>query len=422
MNRRVRRIPLRRLRLACLALLVAMEGVACGGGSQAPTGPPDIDPTVASLEIVVVSPSLLIHETALLSVKARNADGAEVPTPSQLQWTSSDEAIARVEASGSESGVVTALRRGTVTIHVRGGGIDAAMLLSVKARVAIRWANSPLPVYVAIAETLQLAARFVDVNGARIDERTSGRPSVTWASGNPGVASVSSTGLVVGLRTGLAAITATSSDGVGTMDVTVTDLIAGLPATVRFAHAAPGRGPLTFVPSQGAPVTLAFGESVEVPIVSGTFSFHVDGLGPEGLNQSWTIRGGDHVALYGTEYGTAALWIEEASVPSDSGLVRFVNGAGPPNWALTLFLGAPGVEVAESRLINCYYDPLTSTEYVRVPAGEFDVMGGGKNLFFNPSGVENARLRATATSGRAVTYVLTGDSPQTARLLAFPDF
>jgi hypothetical protein len=272
---------------------------------------------------------------------------------------------------------------------------------------------------VAIGEALQFEAFFVDVNGATIDET----PSVDlWTSSDPDVADVNSIGNVIGLRTGHATITAWNSDGRATMDVTVTDVIARLPATVRFAHAADGRGPVTFVPSQGAPVTLAFGESVEVPVVSGSFRVQVDGLGPEGSNQSWTIRGGDHVALYGTEYGTAALWIEEASVPADSGLVRFVNGAGPPNWALTLFLGAPGVEVAESRLINCYYDPLTSTEYVRVPAGEFDVMGGGKDLFFNPSGVENARLRATATSGRAVTYVLTGDSPQTARLLAFPDF
>jgi hypothetical protein len=395
-----------------------MEGVACGGGSQAPTGPSDIDATVASLEIVV-SPSLLVHEMALLTVKARNADGAVVPTPPQLQWTSSDEAIARVEASGPGSGVATAVRRGTVTINVRAGSVDASVSLSVKARVTIRLIPPDLEASVAIGEALQFEAFFVDVNGATIDET----PSVdAWTSSDPDVADVNSIGNVIGLRTGHATITAWNSDGRATMDVTVTDVIARLPATVRFAHAADGRGPVTFVPSQGAPVTLAFGESVEVPVVSGSFRVQVDGLGPEGSNQSWTIRGGDHVALYGTEYGTAALWIEEASVPADSGLVRFVNGAGPPNWALTLFLGAPGVEVAESRLINCYYDPLTSTEYVRVPAGEFDVMGGGKDLFFNPSGVENARLRATATSGRAVTYVLTGDSPQTARLLAFPDF
>jgi hypothetical protein len=72
-------------------------------------------------------------------------------------------------------------------------------------------------------------------------------------------------------------------------------------------------------------------------------------------------------------------------------------------------------------LINCYFDPLASTEYVRVPAGAFDVIGGGKDLLSNPGAVET-RVRATAKSGGAVTYVLAGDSPQQARVVAFPDF
>jgi hypothetical protein len=394
-----------------------MEGVACGGGSQAPTGPSDIDATVASLEIVV-SPSLLVHEMALLTVKARNADGAVVPTPPQLQWTSSDEAIARVEASGPGSGVATAVRRGTVTINVRAGSVDASVSLSVKARVTIRLIPPDLEASVAIGEALQFEAFFVDVNGATIDET----PSVdAWTSSDPDVADVNSIGNVIGLRTGHATITAWNSDGRATMDVTVTDVIARLPATVRFAHAADGRGPVTFVPSQGAPVTLAFGESVEVPIVSGSFRVQVDGLGPVGSDQSFVIRGGDHLAMYGTGVGTAALWISEVSVPADSGLVRFLEGS-PSNWGFTLFLGAPGAEVAERRLINCYFDPGHSTEYVRVPAGEFDVIGGGKDLLSNPSAVDITRVRATAMSGRAVTYVLAGDSPQTARVVAFPDF
>ncbi|HET6360771.1 MAG TPA: Ig-like domain-containing protein [Gemmatimonadota bacterium] len=409
------------LRLACLALLVAMEGVACDGGSHAPTGPLDCTSPdcskVVSLEIVAPR-SLLVNEAALFTVRARNADGVVVRTPPELQWASSDEAIARVEATGAGSGVVTARRRGTVMINVSAGNVDASVSLSVKARVIIRLTPPDLEASVAIGEALQFEAFFVDVNGATIDET----PSVdAWTSSDPDVADVNSIGNVIGLRTGHATITAWNSDGRATMDVTVTDVIARLPAKVRFAHAADGRGPVTFVPSQGAPVTLAFGESVEVPIVSGPFGVHVDGLGTDGSDQSWVIRGGDHLALYGTGVGTAGLWISEVSVPADSGLVRFLEGS-PSNWGFTLFLGAPGAEVVESRLINCYFDPGHSTEYVRVPAGAFDVIGGGKDLLVNPSAVDITRVRSSAMSGRAVTYVLAGDSPQTARVLAFPDF
>lgn len=385
-----------------------------------------IDATVASLEIVA-PPSLLVNESALLAVTARNADGVEVPIPRPLQWASSDEAIARVDVG--RAAVVTALRRGTVAINVSAGSVDASVSLSVTARVVI--GRPPFgqftSVDIATGDNLQFGAFFVDVNGATIDET----PSVTWASRNPQVAGVSSTGRVIGLQTGGSTITARNSEGVGTMEVRVTDVVAGLPAKVRLAHVAGGYGPLTFVPSQGAPVTLSFGESVEVPIVSGTFQVHVDGLrtdgpwGPFTSEYSWLVRGGDHVEVFGTSNaGLTGSWINEASVPAGSGLVRFVQGTGPPNFAGVVLLGAPGATAAESRLIHCYFDPYEFTGYISLPAGELDVLMGDKGLFFNLSDAAavRARGRVTVTPGRAVTYVITGESPETMRLLAFPDF
>ena len=381
-----------------------------------------LDATVVSLELVA-PPSLLVNESALLKATARNADGAEVPT--QLQWASSDEAIARIDFGRAP--VVTALRRGTVTINVSAGGVDASVSLSVRARVVI--GRPPFGHFtsaeIAIGDDLPYAAFFVDVNGATIDEV----PSVTWASLNPHVASVSSTGRVIGLQTGRSTITARNSDGVGTLEVQVTDVVAGLPAQFRLAHAAVGYGPLTFVTSQGASVTLAMGESVVVPIRSGTFTLRVDGLRSDGpwpveSQRFWLVRGGDRLKVFGTRGGlTGGILFDETSVPADSGLVRFVQATGPPSFAGVVFLGAPGATAALGRLINCYFDPGDWTEYVGVPAGELDVIMGDKGLFFDPgSGAETARGRITVTPGRAVTYVLAGESPQTMRLLAFPDF
>lgn len=386
-----------------------------------------IDATVASLAIVA-PPSLLVNESALLTVKARNADGAEVPVPipSQLRWASTDESIARVDFGRAP--VVTALRRGSVTINVSAGSIDASMSLIITARVAIGrppFRGHLTSTAIAIGDELQFAALFVDVNGATIDET----PSVKWASGNPNVASVSSTGRVIGFRTGGTTITARNSDGVGTMEVRVTDVIAGLPAKIRLAHAAGGYGPLTLVPSQGASVTLRLGESVEVPIESGTFNVHVDGLRSDGPWQltsesSWLVRDGDHLEVFGTSNaGLTGRWANDATVPADSGLVRFVQGTGPPNFAGVVLLGAPGATAAASRLIHCYFDPYEFTDYISLPAGELDVIMGDKGLFFDLSDAAvRARGRITVTPGRAITYVLTGESPQTMRLLAFPDF
>lgn len=399
-------------KLACLTLVLA--AVRCESDTGSPVEVPDA--TVASLEIVA-PPSLLVNESALLTVTARNADGAEVPTPPQLLWASSDGAIARVGVGRAP--VVTALRRGTVTVTASAGSVDASVSLSVKARVRIRRLNSPyLAAIVAVSESLQFAAYFIDVNGGAIDET----PTVTWTSGNSDVVSVSPTGLAIGLQTGEATIIATNSDGRATMDITVTDVIVGLPAKVRLAHVAGGYGPLTFVPSQGASVTLSFGESIEVSIVSGTFRVLVEGLHQD-AEGSWFIREGDHLEVFGTSWGVTGWWINEARLPADLGLVRFVQGTGPPNFALVVLLGTPGATVPESSLINCYFDPLVITDYVRVPAGEHDVIMGGKGLFLNQIlARETARGRVTVAPGRAVTYVLAGDSPQTMRLLAFPAF
>jgi uncharacterized protein YjdB len=369
-----------------------------------------VDATVASLEIEA-PPSLLVNESASLAATARNADGVEVPTP-QLLWTSSDEAIARVDFGRDP--VVTALRRGTATITVGDGSVEATASLSVRARVVIGLSDfSPgySPSEIALGDDLRYAAFFVDVDGAAIDET----PSVTWASFNPHVASVSSTGRVIGLQTGATTITARNSDDVGTMEVRVTNVVAGLPAQLRLAHTAVGSGPLTFVTSQGASVTLTLGESVDLPIRSGTFHVQLNGSPSEfNIMNSWLVRGGDRLELFGTSWGLTGWWINQTSVPADSGLVRFFQGTG--GWAPVVYLAAPGAPESASRLINCYFDPLDGTDYVLVPAGQLDVIIGNK------ARLEIGRVGITVTPGRAVTYVIAGETPQAIRLMAFTDF
>ena len=354
------------LALAHLTLIVAViAGVSCSGDS--PTAPGNV---TGPLQIVV-PPSLVVNETALLTVTKRGRSGVQVPLP-PLQWTSTDETIVRVEAlaEGGSAYRVTALRRGMVTIKFSAEDLSAAVSLSVKARVAIRGQFGGQVRSVAIGESHQLAALFVDVDGRPIGETL----PVTWGSGDPSVVSVSPIGVLTGIRLGSATITATSSDGTGSVEVTVADVTAGLPARVRFAHAADHRASVTFTPSQGAPVTLAFGESVELPVVSGTFGAHVHGqefLSIPGVaggviaprtDRQWLIRGGEHLEVYATRFGITGDFSHQASVPGSSGLVRFVQGAANAE-ALVVLLGPPGVAVGSASLINCYFDPLDMTEY-----------------------------------------------------------
>jgi len=404
-----------------LACVLGTGLAACGRDS--PTAP---DPLAQGLEIVSVPTSLLVGESALLTIRMRNPDGTEAQLPPDVQWRSSNEAVVRLQpASTSADRVITALGRGTVTLTVTAGRVAASAVLTVNARVGIlpdgpTPCEFPLTVCVAIGERMAFTAVFVDVNGVSLGEAT---PSATWTSSAPDVASVTSwssqaphVGLVTGLRAGRATITASTSVGVGTLDVFVADVIQGGAALVRFAHADQNRGPLTFVPSRGAPVTLAFGESTDVPIASGTYGVRVDGLGP-GWSGNWLVRDGNRLEVFATNESLTAGWTSQTGIPADSGLIRFVQAGNLP----VVLIGAPGATVAESRLVECYFDPGAITWYVRVQGGELDVLGGDKNLL-PPGTGGSARQRIRVTPGRAVTYAIIGDSRETMRVIAFPPF
>src|SRR5438128_12141869 len=79
---------------------------------------------------------------------------------------------------------------------------------------------TPDPATVQIGQTLQLTATLKDANQNVLTGRV-----VTWASGNTGVATVSSTGLVTGVAQGQATITATSETKTGTAAMTVVRLV-----------------------------------------------------------------------------------------------------------------------------------------------------------------------------------------------------
>src|SRR5436309_2996341 len=72
---------------------------------------------------------------------------------------------------------------------------------------------------VVVAGTVQLTATTKDANGSVLTGRV-----VTWASGNPAVATVSATGVVTGVAKGQATITATSEGKQGMAAITVTAL------------------------------------------------------------------------------------------------------------------------------------------------------------------------------------------------------
>lgn len=133
-----------------------------------------------------------------------------------VTWTSSNPAIASVDAYGK----VTAVAPGSATITATCGSVSASCNVTV----------NPAPVVEATAITLSQTYLSLETGGsaslyATVTPDNTTDKTVTWTSSNPAVASVSSSGYVNALSAGTAIITATCGNVSATCSVTVTDPI-----------------------------------------------------------------------------------------------------------------------------------------------------------------------------------------------------
>ena len=155
-----------------------------------------VQPVVQTVSVSPSSAALFIGQSAQLTSTV-NAQGS---LPTGVTYRSSNEVVATV----SPSGFVTARAAGNATITVL-----AAADTTKRALSSITVSNRPI--------TVLIAPRSVAVNVGGSTQLTAtvladpGVPTqVTWSSAAPGIAAVSSGGLVVGVAAGTALITATS--------------------------------------------------------------------------------------------------------------------------------------------------------------------------------------------------------------------
>ena len=130
-----------------------------------------------------------------------------------VTWTSSDTTKARV----STAGVITGVRVGAATITASSEGRAATASVTVTTGPVDHIVITPSSVTnLRAGHSEQLSASAVDANGDVIAGAT-----FTWHSNSTAVATVSSSGLVVGVRTGSTTITATYSGKTGSASVSV---------------------------------------------------------------------------------------------------------------------------------------------------------------------------------------------------------
>ncbi len=393
--------------------------------AAAPQNPVALPPPVA----VTGPPVALEVGTTYQMTAILNYDVGKTGAPPLVTWSSADTLVATITAQG----VVNTLSAGITTISAQAQGRTGMAFLEVK------------PTGIAIVpqgefgETVVLGpGQTLQLDSYEYDPTTSttyfAYVPITWASSNPSVATVSSSGLVTGIDRGIAVITASVGNVKSSRPIQVTFTPGS--ATVRFVHAADGYGAITLQPNTGAAARISFGDVIEEALPAGTLQLIPDGfpaIAESHLDFSWLgaqqfsgyLPAGAHatfVAVGDTIFSTTAplmlapLWDWTGPIEPDSVMVRIVLAT---TGGYNVYLVSAGDPMRPPDLAGCYLDwPYGTTAYQARRATNFDiVLQAGKGV----RGGEAARFPVTPQPGRATTYILTGPSPATLKVLTLVD-
>ncbi len=188
--------------------------VAHGHGSSSASDTTTVTVVPAAVASVKVTPavvSLLVGAAVQLTATTTDSAG-NLLSGRSISWSSSVAAVASVNGSG----LVTSVAQGSAIVTATSEGHSAAASVTVTSVPVASIQVSPASANVFVGQTLPLIATTKDSAGATL----TGRP-VTWASSNPSIATVSSSGQVAGVTQGSTTITATSEGKNATAAITV---------------------------------------------------------------------------------------------------------------------------------------------------------------------------------------------------------
>lgn len=177
------------------------------------------------LPIVATSIDLDVEYTTIsvgYTQKINSTVNPSSTTFKDITWTSSDSSVVSVSDNGTIVGVSAGSADITAEVY---GGISQTVTINVE--------NEILPSSLTLSDTyIKLLRGKSTYVSYTMSPKTVTNTDVTWVSSNPEVATVSSSGKIVGVKKGYATITARTANGI---ERTVSVEITEIPATGVFA-------------------------------------------------------------------------------------------------------------------------------------------------------------------------------------------
>jgi uncharacterized protein YjdB len=159
---------------------------------------------VATMTVTPASVTLRRTNTRAFTAVAKNASGVVI-NGATVTWASSNSSVAFVDNTGQ----VTALAVGTVTITATADGQTGASLVTVTEVPIGSIALTPATQNLLVGNQSVITAALKDTAGNALS--STGR-SLSWSSNNEVFATVSQSGTVTGIKAGTVTITATNPD------------------------------------------------------------------------------------------------------------------------------------------------------------------------------------------------------------------
>ncbi len=163
--------------------------------------------------VVVTPPTARLPSGGFVQLATIISDRDGNPLAGRLVvWSSSDQSVAVVSSSGR----VQSVSPGSATITATSGGVSGTSEVTVTPGVAVTLQVTPASPALTVGETLPMLATVRDAQGNVITG-----DSISWATGDVNVATVSGAGVLSAVAVGTVTVTATDGMVIGTTVVTV---------------------------------------------------------------------------------------------------------------------------------------------------------------------------------------------------------